>query len=65
MKTISQIINESNEFNLSFNSHKKVYNSFIKWYDKHIGKSMNKDEMVDMLKTIISEIEDDSLDFAK
>lgn len=65
MKHITEIINESDEFNLSFSSHKDAYNSFIKWYDKHIGRKMNKEEMIDMLKTIINEIENDDLDFAK
>jgi hypothetical protein len=65
MKHITELINESDEFNLSFTSHKNVYNSFIKWYDKHIGRKMNKGEMIDMLKTIINEIENDDLNFAK
>ena len=64
MKTIEDLINEADEFNLSLSQHKKVYNSFITWYDKQL-RWMNRDELVDMLKTIISEIEDDSLDFAK
>ena len=65
MKNISEYINESDEFNLSFSSHKDAYNSFIKWCNKHIGRKMNKEEMIDMLKTIITEIENDDLDFAK
>ena len=65
MKHITELINEADEFNLSFRSHKDVYNSFIKWYDKYIGRKMNKEEMIDMLKTIINEIENDDLDFAK
>lgn len=64
MKDIKEFINESDEFNLSFSQHKKVYNSFITWYDKQL-RWMNRDELVDMLKTIINEIETDSLDFAK
>lgn len=64
MKTIEDLINESDEFNLSLSQHKKVYNSFITWYDKQL-RWMNRDELVDMLKTIISEIETDSLDYAK
>ena len=64
MKTIEDLINEADEFNLSLSQHKKVYNSFITWYDKQL-RWMNRDELVDMLKTIISEIEDDSLDYAK
>lgn len=64
MKNIKEFINESDEFNLSLNSHKKVYNSFITWYDKQL-RFMNRDELVDMLKTIINEIETDSLDFTK
>ena len=65
MKHISELINESDEFNLSFSSHKDTYNSFIKWCNKHIGRKMNKEEMIDMLKTIITEIENDDLDFVK
>ena len=64
MKNIKEFINESDEFNLSFPQHKKVYNSFITWYDKQL-RWMNRDELIDMLKTIINEIETDSLDFAK
>lgn len=64
MKDIKEFINESDEFNLSLTQHKKVYNSFITWYDKQL-RWMNRDELVDMLKTIINEIETDSLDFAK
>lgn len=64
MKDINVFINKSDEFNLSFSQHKKVYNSFITWYDKQL-RWMNRDELVDMLKTIINEIETDSLDFAK
>lgn len=65
MKNLTNFINESDDFNLSFRGHKDVYNSFIKWYDKQIGRKMNKEEMIDMLKTIIIEIENDDLDFAK
>lgn len=61
MKQLKDYIMESDDFNLSLNSHKKVYNSFIDWYDKQL-RLMNKDEMIDMLKTIIDEIESDSLD---
>ena len=63
MKNIKEFINESDEFN-SLSQHKKTYNSFITWYDKQL-RWMNRDELVDMLKTIINEIETDSLDFAK
>ena len=64
MKDIKEFINEADEFNLSLSQHKKAYNSFITWYDKQL-RWMNRDELVDMLKTIINEIETDSLDFAK
>lgn len=64
MKNIQTFIYESDEFNPSFNSHKQSYNSFIKWYDKQLNH-MNKEELVDMLKSIITEIEDDSLDYIK
>ena len=53
-------ISEANEWNPSLKSHKDTYNSFIKWYDKQL-QHMNKEELVDMLKGIITEIEQDSL----
>ena len=64
MKDLKQYINESDEWNPSLNSHKQAYNSFIKWYDKQLNH-MNKEELTDMLKSIIKEIEDDSLDTIK
>ena len=60
MKSLKEVIYESKEWNPQFNQHKAAYNSFIKWYDKQLSH-MNKDELVDMLKTIISDIESDSL----
>ena len=53
-------INEADDWNPSLKSHKDTYNSFIKWYDKQL-QHMNKEELVDMLKGIITEIEQDSL----
>ena len=64
MKDIKDFIYEADEWNPSFNSHKQSYNSFIKWYDKQL-KHMNKEELLDMLKGIIKEIENDSLDTIK
>ena len=64
MKDIKTFIYEADEWNPSLNAHKQTYNSFIKWYDKQLNR-MNKEELVDMLKNIITEIEDDSLDFIK
>ena len=64
MKDLITKIYESDEFNPSFNSHKQAYNNFIKWYDKCL-KSMNKEEIIDLLNTAIREIEDDSLDAIK
>ena len=64
MKTLKDSISEAAEFNLSFNTHKQVYNSFVKWYDKNASK-MNKEELLDMLKTAIAEIEDGSISVAK
>ena len=58
------IIYESDDFNPSFDSHKKAYNNFIKWYDKCL-KHMNKEEILDLLNSAIKEIEDDSLDTIK
>lgn len=64
MKNLTDFIIEADEFNLSLSQHKRIYNSFITWYDKQL-RWMNRDEIVDMLKTIINDIETDSLDFAK
>lgn len=61
MKKLIDVLNESHgEFNPSFASHKDAYNSFIKWYDKQL-KHMNKDELLDMLQGICTEIENDNL----
>ena len=64
MKDLVTKIYESDDFNPSFDSHKKAYNNFIKWYDKCL-KHMNKEEILDLLKSAIKEIEDDSLDTIK
>lgn len=64
MKSINELIAESNEWNPSFNQHKQAYNSFVKWYDRQLNH-MNKEELIDMLKNIITDIEDDSLDIIK
>jgi len=64
MKSINDLIAESNEWNPSFNQHKQTYNSFVKWYDRQLNH-MNKEELIDMLKNIITDIEDDSLDIIK
>jgi len=65
MKSINEIINESKEWNPSgFKSHRDAYNSFIKWYDKCL-KYMNEDEIVDMLKVIIQDIQDHELNELK
>lgn len=64
MKQFKDFIVESDEWNPSLNSHKNAYNSFIKWYDKQLNH-MNKEELLDMLQSIIKEIEDDSLDTIK
>lgn len=57
-------INESDDWNPSLKSHKDSYNSFVKWYDKQLNH-MNKEELIDMLKGIITEIENDSLEEIK
>lgn len=57
-------INESDDWNPSFKTHKDTYNSFIKWYDSKL-KHMNKEELLDMLKTIIQDIEEDQLNVLK
>lgn len=64
MQDIKSFILEADEWNPSLNSHKQSYNSFVKWYDKQL-KHMNKEEILDMLKGIISDIEADSLDIIK
>lgn len=64
MKDIKNYIYESDEWNPSLSNHKNSYNSFIKWYDKQLSH-MNKEELLDMLKFIITEIESDSLDTIK
>ena len=64
MKDLITKIYESDDFNPSFDSHKKAYNNFIKWYDKCL-KHMNKEEIINLLKSAIKEIEDDSLDTIK
>ena len=64
MKDIVTKIQEGAEYNPSFNSHKKCWNNFIKWYDGCLHY-MEKDEILDLLQTAIREIEDDSLDEIK
>ena len=54
-----------NDVNWRDNKHStKVFNSFIKWYDKQLNK-MNKEELCSMLKDICGKIENDTLDFIK
>ena len=53
-------IDEDDDWNPSLKSHKDTYNSFIQWYDKQL-QHMNKEELVNMLKCIITDIEEDSL----
>ena len=55
MKDLVTKIYESDDFNPSFDSHKKAYNNFVKWYDKCL-KSMNKEEILDLVKSAIKEI---------
>lgn len=64
MKNIVDALNESLEFNPSFRSHRDTWNSFVKWYDKQLNH-MNKEELVDMLKDIVRDIEADELDIIK
>ena len=64
MKDIKEYINEANDWNPQLSSHKNSYNSFIKWYDKQLSH-MNKEELIDMLKGIIDDIENDSLETIK
>ena len=63
MKGLTEFINES-EWNPSLTSHKNAYNKFVKFYDGLL-KHMNKEEIIDMLKGAIKEIEDDSLNIIK
>lgn len=61
MKKIVDIVNEASGWNPDIlRTHRDSYNSFIKWYDKQL-KTMNKDELLDMLSFIFKEIKDDSL----
>ena len=53
-------IDDCDDWNPSLKSHKDTYNSFIQWYDKQL-QHMNKEELVNMLKCIITDIEEDSL----
>lgn len=64
MKDLEQFILEGDEWNPSLTSHKNAYNKFVKFYDGLL-KHMNKEEILDMLKGAIKEIEDDSLDTIK
>ena len=66
MKDLKDMLNEAQggEWDPSFKTHKDTYNSFVKWYDKN-SRYMNKYELVDMLKTIIDDIESDSLNELK
>ena len=53
-------IDDCDDWNPSIKSHKDTYNSFIQWYDTQL-QHMNKEELVNMLKCIITDIEEDSL----
>lgn len=64
MKSINELIAESNGWNPSFKQHRDAHNSFVKWYDKQL-RYMNKEEILDMLKGIINDIEDDTLGIFK
>lgn len=64
MKSIRETISEhfySNEFDPTmFDSHKKCYNGFVKWFN--MSKShMNTEEMVDMLEQCIEKIKSGEL----
>lgn len=58
MKNLPDFIAENGEWNPSLNSHKKAYNDLLKWYDKCI-KFMDRDEVIDLLKTAITNFEHD------
>ena len=65
MKSLKEILLESSGWEPDImKTHRDAYNSFIKWYDKQL-KHMNKDELLDMLDYIITEIENDSLSIIK
>ena len=64
MKDLKDFIMEADEWNPSLTSHKNAYNKFVKFYDACL-KHMNKEEILDMLRNAIKEIEDDSLDVVK
>ena len=61
MKDLVTKIYESDEWDPAhYGSHKQAYNSFVKWYDRQLNH-MNKEELLDMLNTIIQDIKDDTL----
>ena len=65
IKIMRSLLEYLNDVNWRDNKHStKVFNSFIKWYDKQLNK-MNKEELCAMLKDICSKIENDTLDFIK
>ncbi len=64
MKDIVTKILEGSEWNPSLNSHKKCYNDLIKWYDKCL-RYMEKDEIVDLLRTALDDIGEDQFNELK
>lgn len=69
MKSLQEIVeetklaqmNESGKFNQNISSHAKNYNNLLKWYDKCI-KTMDKDEVIDLLKSAIDWWSHDNFD---
>lgn len=53
-----------NEWNPSFNGHKDAYNNLVKWYDKTL-KHMNNEEIMDLLKYFVSDIESGAVEAIK
>lgn len=48
-------------FEPNIKSHAKNYNNLLKWYDKSI-KTMNKDEVLSLMKYAIDQWENDNFD---
>ena len=64
MKSIQEYVMEGNEWNTSLSTHKTAHNKFVKFYDSLL-KHMNKEEILDMLKEAIKDVEADKLDIIK
>ncbi len=64
MKGLNEFIIEGEEWNPSLNSHKEVWNSLVKWYDKAI-KKLDSHIITDMLEQAAKDMRDDCFDVLK